>query len=91
MSVHAARDLLDRLARRAHEAGPEQQVLGRVAGDGELGEEDEVRLARARLVDGGENALAVAVQVADDGVDLGEREPHLDRSYRFATQRRKLH
>ena len=35
-------DLVDRPPRRAHEPRPEQQVLGRVAGDHELGEEDQV-------------------------------------------------
>ena len=59
---------------------PEQQVLGRVAGDGELGEEDELRTFRARVGQTGENALAVAVQVADDSVDLGESKPHQEDS-----------
>ena len=31
MPVVLARDLLDRLVRRADEAGPEKEVLGRVA------------------------------------------------------------
>ncbi len=35
-------DLLDRLARGADESGPEQQILGRIAGRRELGEDDEV-------------------------------------------------
>ena len=55
----------------------QQQVLGRVAGDGELREEDEVgaaprapRSSRARM------RVAVAVEVADDAVDLGECESH---------------
>ena len=36
---------------RADEARPQQQVLGRVAGDGELGEEDEVGARVARLLE----------------------------------------
>ena len=44
-----ARDLVDGLPRRPDEAGAEQQILGRVAGDGELGEDDEVRRRRLRL------------------------------------------
>jgi hypothetical protein len=71
-----ARDLTQRLLGRAHERGPQQQVLGRVAGHRQLGEEDEVGACRARVGQTGENALSVAVQVADDRVDLGEREPH---------------
>ena len=56
--------------------GPQQQVLRRVAGHGELGEEHEIGAGVARLVEAGEDQLAVPVEVADDGVDLGEREPH---------------
>jgi hypothetical protein len=61
--------------RRAHEPGPQQQVLGRVARDGELGKR--TRSARAaRLLEPLEDQRAVAVEVADDGVDLRERYPH---------------
>ena len=61
--------------------GPEEQILGRVSGDHELGEEDELCFLPARLLESRENALAVAVQVADDGVDLSQCEPHqADRS-----------
>ena len=95
------RDLAQRLLGCADEARAEQQVLGRVPGDGELGEEDELRACRARVGQTGENALAVAVQVADDSVDLGESKPHqedssglrlsgenitIDRRYRGPTQ-----
>ena len=83
------RDLAQRLLRRADERRAQQQVLGRVAGDRELGEEDELRACRARVRQTGENALAVAVQVADDSVDLGESKPHRGGFYRFATLRRK--
>jgi hypothetical protein len=70
-------DLLERRLGRADEARPEQQVLRRVAGDGELREEDEVGALPARLLEPLANAVAVAGQVADDGVDLCEREPQL--------------
>ena len=43
------RDLAQRLLGGADEARAEQQVLGRVPGDGELGEEDELRACRARV------------------------------------------
>ena len=72
----------------AHERRSQQQILGRIARDRELGEEDELGACRARVCESGENTLAVAVQVADDGVDLGEREPHRA-DPRFATIRRK--
>ena len=71
-----ARDLVDGLARCTHEAGPEQQVLGRVARDGELGEDDEVCRRALRLRHRGHDPLDVPLQVADDGVQLRERDPH---------------
>ena len=63
-------------SRGADERRPEQEILGRVAGDGELREEDEVGAGGARLVRGAGRCGRVAVEVADDGVDLGERESH---------------
>ena len=66
----------DRPARGADERGPQQQILGRVAGDGELREEDEVGAGGARLGEGAAIRSRVAVDVADDGVHLGERESH---------------
>ena len=69
-----ARSRASESARRAEEAGAQQQILGRVAGDGELGEEDEVAPRPAPRRSGG-HQLAVAVEVADDRVDLREREP----------------
>ena len=74
--ARGAGDLLERLLGRAHEAGAQQQVLRRVAGDGELGEEDEIRRTPLRLLEPVEDQRAVAGEVADDGVDLGERDPH---------------
>jgi hypothetical protein len=58
------------------ERGPVEEVLRRVAADRELGDEEEVRLlllgARQRVRD----PLPVAVEVADRGVELRERETH---------------
>ncbi len=69
-----ARDVERRLARRLEEVLLEQQVLRRVAGDRELGEEHEL----GALVAGARDPLAdlarVALEVADAGVDLGERD-----------------
>ena len=45
--------------------GPQEQVLGRVAGDRELGEEDEVGAGAPCLRDRLQDPLAVAVEVAD--------------------------
>ena len=47
-----ARDLLQRLAGRVDEAGAEQEILGRIAGDRELREDDEIApAARASSTD----------------------------------------
>ena len=41
-AVGRGRDLLERLVRGAHEPGPKEEILGRIAGRRELGEDDEV-------------------------------------------------
>ena len=79
-ALRLRRNRAQRLLRRADERRSQEQVLGRVAGDGELGQEHDVGALVARLGKSGENALAVAVQVADDRVDLGEGKPHRDDS-----------
>ena len=69
-------DRAQRAGRGADEAGSQQQILGRVAGHRELGKERELGARVARLLEPREDEPPVAVEVADDGVDLGEREPH---------------
>ena len=69
------------------EAGPQEEVLRRIAGHRQLGKEHEVCAGRLRLLEAGENPLAVAVEIADRRVDLRERETH---GPRIATQRRKV-
>ena len=49
-----------------------EKVFGGVAGDGELGEGDDVGVVGSGAVDVVENLGRVAPQVADSGVDLGE-------------------
>jgi hypothetical protein len=71
------RDLGERSFGGTHETAAEQQVLGRIAGDGEFREEDEVAALRARVLETADDQVAVAVQVADDGVDLCECEPQV--------------
>ena len=70
------RDLAQRPLRRADEARAQEQVLRRVAGHRELREEREVGALVARLAEAGEDQVAIPLEVADDGVDLREREPH---------------
>ena len=53
----------------------EHQVLGRVAADGQLGEDHQVGAQLRRLGVGGQHPVDVAVEVPDDRVDLGPGEP----------------
>jgi hypothetical protein len=73
--VGRARDLLQRGVRGPDERGPEQQVLGRVPGRRELGEDDEVGTGRTRPREALEDLRAIAVEVSDDDVDLREGDP----------------
>ena len=75
-AVRLLGDLGERALRGADEARAQEQVLRRIAGDRELGEEDDVGARAPRLVETGEDPLAVPVEIADGRVDLGQREPH---------------
>src|SRR5262249_43235544 len=55
--------------------GPEQEVLGRISGDRELGEDDEIGARRPRRGEFAEDLRLVALEVADDAVQLCERDP----------------
>ena len=69
----ATRSSARRLSR--DEAGLEQQVLGRVAGDGQLGEHGQVAALRPRpRSSAASDPVDVAVEVADGGVDLAQRD-----------------
>ena len=70
----ARRDLLERLTRLRHERRAQQQVFGRVAGDRELGEGDEIAARRLGAVVGIEDARRVAVEVADHEIELRGRD-----------------
>ena len=80
MPVAACATWRGSLRRRADERGAEQQVLRRIARDRELREDDELGARGARLGDPRDDAVAVAVEVADGRVDLGQRDLH-----RFST------
>ena len=75
-AARLARDLVQRLLGRAHEARPQQQVLRRIARHRELGKDGEIGARVPGLLEAVEDQGAVAVEVADDGVDLGECESH---------------
>jgi hypothetical protein len=71
-----AGDLSERLARGAQEPGAKQEILGRVAGDSELGEEDEIRPLGSCLRYGRDDFVAVPVEVSDGQVQLCECQSH---------------
>ena len=71
-----SRDLVERLLGRPDEARPKQEILGRIARHGELREDGEIGVVALCLLEAVEDQCAVAVEVADDRIDLGERESH---------------
>src|SRR5207237_5937718 len=52
--------------RRLHEARPQKQIFGRVAGHSELGEDDEVSMLLLRLRESRADPLPMLAEVADD-------------------------
>ena len=70
------RDPVDRSARRADEPGAEQEILRRIAGDDELREQHDVGVRLARLLEPLDDPRGVAVEIADDAIDLCECESH---------------
>ena len=59
----------------ADEARLQQQVLGRIARQGQLREDHQVGALGARVADPLHDPVGVAHQVADDGVELGQGHP----------------
>ena len=60
----------------AHEGRPQQQVLGRIAAQGQLRGQDEVRPLGMRTACGLDDLPGIALEVADGGVDLGQCDLH---------------
>jgi hypothetical protein len=58
-----------------HERRPQEEIFGRIARGRELGEEDEIGPGGARVGEAREDLVAVSVEVADDGIQLCNREP----------------
>ena len=56
---------------------PQHEVLGRIAGQGHLGEDDEVDAVPGGLRRPGAHQVGVPREVADAGVDLGQAHPQL--------------
>ena len=63
-----------RCARRARKCSLEQQVLGRIAGDASSGNSDELAPASRARSRQSRDLGRVAVDVADAGFDLGQRD-----------------
>src|SRR6476619_3369342 len=80
-AVGLGRDLLDRGARGTDECRSQEEILGRVAGRRELGVHDEIGDCGSRLRERLEDEPAIAVEIADHGVELGESQPQ--RSFRL--------
>ncbi len=59
-----------------NEARLEEQVLGRITGDGELRRKDQLGTGGSEPLIGTENFLKVAVQIANGGIDLSEPDLH---------------
>ena len=72
-------DRVDALANGGKEVPAQQQILGRVAGDAELGQNDQLRVRVGRSLDPAPRKLDVALDVAHGGVDLGERQAQMCR------------
>ena len=73
---HPARELLQSVQVVPDEARPEEQVLRRVTGRGQLRESDDLGAALDRLGEGVRRLLHVPPHVAYDCVDLGQRHLH---------------
>ena len=84
----AGRDLLDALLGLGDERGPQQEVLGRIAGDRQLGERDEVAAVGFGPLVRLEDARRVALEVADDEVQLREGNPKPRHASRIRPGRR---
>ena len=73
---HGVLQVAQRLAVLCHERFVVEQVHRRVAAQAQLREHHQVGVQAARLLQPGDNAGAVAGEIADGGVDLGEGDAH---------------
>ena len=73
-------DFFQRAQARGNEVRYEQEVLRRVAGEGEFGRKDNICAAGLKFARGPGDEAGVAFDVADRGVDLREPDLHVTRS-----------
>ena len=69
--------LLERCARAREEVLAQEQILGRVAGERQLGEQDQIGVRPAPGLVTGADQREVAVDVADGCVQLAQRQAHV--------------
>ena len=70
------RDLVERRTCRSDESRTEQEILRRIPRDSQLGEDDQVCALTASGLELSEDPVAIPVEIADDDIDLRQREPH---------------
>ncbi len=80
-------ELVQRRAGGCQEALAQQQILGRVAGQRQLGKQHDIGAGLQRLLAPGANQRSVAGDVADGGVHLAEGQAHLSWRWRRAWPR----
>ncbi len=68
--AHRRGQAVERLPGGGREGGAQEQVLGRIAGDGELRDERDVGAGPGGVAKRGRDHLGVAVDVTDDRVEL---------------------
>ncbi len=73
----SSRKALDQRGRCIDEGLTQDQVFRRVTGQHQLWKRDDVSPARGRVLRPGHNEFGVALEVADDGVDLRQGESEL--------------
>ena len=81
---HLGGDRGEALVGRAQERRAQQQILRRIAGRRELGEEDEVGACVPRFGEPVRGSARGCRRVADDRVDLRQRDPHAWRITRLS-------
>ena len=75
--VRVSGQALQRGARVGQEVLAQQEILGRIAGQCKLGKQHELGSCRDGLAPARADALRVALDVADGGVQLAEGQAHL--------------
>ena len=70
-------EAVDRRVAGVDDRRPQHEIFGRVSDERELREHDEIGAACGRCVARAPDAREVAVDVADGGIELGERDGEL--------------